>query len=55
MARYKAKFDGLAGTAYVRAGEVFDWDGTCPSWAEEVKPKAPAKKAPVDSEKKDGE
>lgn len=33
MARYKAVRDGLVGTHYVRAGEVFEKDGPAPSWA----------------------
>lgn len=41
----RALQDGLMGTAYIHAGEVFEAD-KCPSWAEAVKT-TPAKTRPA--------
>ena len=40
----RANEDGLIGTHYVRAGEVFDCDGPAPRWATPLdEPAAPVK------------
>ena len=41
----RALHDGLIGTAYIHAGELFEAD-KCPSWAEAVKT-TPAKTKPA--------
>lgn len=57
MAKFKATRDGLVGTTYIRAGEVFSLDvDKCPRWAEPVKEKAlPAEDAEAPENKGEGE
>lgn len=44
MAKYRAMRDALVGSHYVRAGEVFDFNGPKPAWASDVEKEPPASK-----------
>lgn len=52
MARYEATKDGLVGTHYVRAGEIFEKDGPAPSWGRLIEEPAPAEPAKIVVEKR---